>query len=190
MWACCKTGTDLPARPTYASQSLMYWSRDWLHCQAVVSSSLVKTKLQCLHPTFSTVAWQSLCCADAGKNDFTAGLEVIPDLEVPCPSDDPAVPDVLPPSPQPHGLSGPRSTEGIALMLWVFLVPWQPCYLHLLGNGYVHPHSRYAYIFLRVDVVLATHTACSLILVLLRLSKIRDFRPPHYIMLPLSGPVL
>ena len=184
MWACCKTGTDLPARPTYASQSLMYWSRGWLHYKAVVCSSLAKTRLQCLHPTFSTVAWQNLRCADAVNNGFTAGLEVIPDLEVPCPSDDPAVPDVLPPSPQPHGLSGPRSTEGIALILWVFLVPWLLCYLHLLGNGYVHPHSRrYASIFLCVDVVLATHTACSLILAL-RLIKLRDFRPPHYIMLP------
>ena len=42
----------------------------------------------------------------------SAGLEVIPDLEVPCPSDDAAVPDTLPPSPPPPGLTSQRSPEG------------------------------------------------------------------------------
>ena len=41
----------------------------------------------------------------------SAGLEVIPDLEVPCPSDDAAVPDSLPSSPQPPGFSGQKSPE-------------------------------------------------------------------------------
>lgn len=54
---------------------------------------------------------------------FAAGLEVIPDLEVPCPSDDPAVPDVLPPSPQPPGLSPQRSPEGNSRLLCIGYAP-------------------------------------------------------------------
>ena len=40
-----------------------------------------------------------------------AGLEVIPDLEVPFPSDDAPEPDVVPSSPQPPGFSGRKSPE-------------------------------------------------------------------------------
>ena len=40
-----------------------------------------------------------------------AGLEVIPDLEVPFQPDDAPVPDVLPSSPQPPGFSGQKSPE-------------------------------------------------------------------------------
>ena len=54
---------------------------------------------------------------------FAAGLEVIPDLEVPCPSDGPAVPDVLPPSPQPPGLSPQTSPEGTTRLLCIGYAP-------------------------------------------------------------------
>jgi len=43
--------------------------------------------------------------------EIMTGLEVIPDLEVACSSDDAAVPDALPPSPQPPGFSGQKSPE-------------------------------------------------------------------------------
>ena len=69
----------------------------------------------------SKATWYSLGRVCLLNVCFAAGLEVIPDLEVPCPSDDPAVPDVLPPSPQPPGLSSQRSPEGTTVLLLIRL---------------------------------------------------------------------
>ncbi len=55
-----------------------------------------------------------------------AGLEVIPDLEVPFPSDDAPEPDVVPSSPQPPGFSGQKSPECELLCLCCF-VPSAAC---------------------------------------------------------------
>ena len=66
---------------------------------------------------------------------WTAGLEVIPDLEVPCPSDNAAIPDALPPSPQPPGLSGQRSPEGTSFSMLLQLVGLK-CSFHLNASSF------------------------------------------------------